>query len=83
MGIHPKIMEGGGQGYTKPDACPGTLQAGHLYPAVPSVKAAHCAAEGHFRGLAIQNFLDMVGFYMLVRGYHEVFGHQGPQNWAH
>ena len=36
----------------------------------------HSAAEGRFRGLVIQNFLDMVGFYMLVKGYPEVFGHQ-------
>ena len=26
----------------------------------------HCAAEGRLRGLAIQNFLDMVGFCKLV-----------------
>jgi len=39
-------------------------------------QGVHSAAEGRFRGLVIQNFLDMVGFYMLVRGYPEVFGHQ-------
>ena len=51
-----------------------------VYPQGPPLQ---CAGKGRFRGLAIQNFLDMVGFYMLVRAYPEVFGHQWPQNWAH